>query len=439
VVRWFDPDEPVYISVKDGVRTTSEDLPAWADPSDVIEMATPPPPGKELLTRLQHLEEELAQQQPERHRIYRMSEVVSAVEQRYEDADVAESVTLAEFAASEDLLDARRDTPFDLAVFERASDYALQEYSSLNLSGNGARSVFAIYALMGVAGSLAEEAVTVAKRQLRQLLTEDSSPPGTRLVLSLYDLRSWVDAFEAVTAGRAWIPAASAGRICLSRGDHYRDLARRQPTFEQFHRSLHVALAFYRAAARVFAVVENAGPGRVRPAVFEEAIDRQRTCEEMRVRIEVSLGWAVDVNPMGYNLTYPQRLEAWALSLLHESADRTPAEIYHLSSQLAFPDVVRELAFALLDLAQGRPERAAQRSIGVMGRMEADLPPVLEWGRSYFAYCADLARTSLRMLGREEEARGFDQRLDAEWIRQHMSYDGAIPPPSAGDSSGTGK
>jgi hypothetical protein len=50
--------------------------------------------------------------------------------------------------------------------------------------------------------------------------------------------------------------------------------------------------------------------------VLDEAIDRQRGCEEMRARIGTSIGWAADVNPMGYNLTHPQRLERRILSLL---------------------------------------------------------------------------------------------------------------------------
>ena len=71
--------------------------------------------------------------------------------------------------------------------------------------------------------------------------------------------------------------------------------------------------------------------------MLEEAVNAQRVCEEMRARIEVSFAWAADVNPMGYNLTHPQRLEDWVLSLPREPADRARAEISDLSSQLAFP------------------------------------------------------------------------------------------------------
>jgi hypothetical protein len=420
VVRWYDPDEPRYISVRNGIRTTSKDLPSWADPSDVIEMAPLPPPGRDLFLRLKRLADQISQRDPHRYDLYRMAETVSAIEKRNEHVDVHDAVAFSEISASEDVLDVRADVPFDLAPFRRAVDYAFREYHGLRLSGAGARDVFALDALMEVAGPLAGQAVTIAKQLLRQTFAE-GIVPTQRWVLSLVDLGLWMDAFDMATDGGAWIPAASAGRICLSKGDSYRDAARGEPTFEQFHRALYVALAFYRAAAWLFGVVEWAGPAYVRQPVLEEAIDSQRVCEEMRARIETSLAWAADVNSMGYNLTHPQRLEDWVLSLPQEPAEGARAEISDLSSQLAFPDFVREVALALLDLVQERPERAVRRAASVVAMMEARLGLVAEWGLGYFAYSAKLARAGLRFLGREEEARYFDQRLDADWLRERIS------------------
>lgn len=420
VVHWYDPDEPVYISVRNGVRTTSENLPSWADPSDVIEMASLPPPGKELFLRLRRLADHIGQRDPQRRDMYRMTETVSAIEKRYEQAQVFDAVTFTGIAASEDVLDVRADVPFDLAPFRKAADHAFREYFGLRLSGDGARDVFALQALMEVAEPQAAQAVTVAKQLLRQMFGE-SVLPAQRWSLSLLDLGLWVDAFDLATDDRAWIVAASAARICLSRGDSYRDSARGELTFEQFHRALYLALAYYRAAAWLFGVVERAGPARVRAPVLEEAIGSRRLCEEMRARIEVSIGWAVDVNPMGYNLTHPQRLEDWVLSLLSEQAGRARAEISDLSSQLAFPDFVREIALAVLDLVQDRRERAVRRAARVVAGMEASLALVAEWGLGYFAYSAELARAGLRALGREEEARYFDERLDPGWLRGRIA------------------
>jgi hypothetical protein len=419
VVRWYDPDEPGYISVRNGIRTTSKDLPAWADPSDVIEMASPPPPGRDLFLRLKRLADDISQRDPHRHDMYRMAETVSAIEKRYEHVEIHDAVAFSEISASEDVLDVHADVPFDPAPFLRAADHAFREYDGLRLSGDGVRNVFALRVLMELTGPLADQAVTIAKQMLLQMFSE-SVAPTHRLVLPLLDLGFWMDAFDVATEGGAWIPAASAGRICLSRGDYYRDAARDEPTFEQFHRVLYHALAFYRAAAWLFGVVERAGPAEVRPPVLEEAVNAQRVCEEMRARIEVSFAWAADVNPMGFNLTHPQRLEDWVLSLPREPADQARAEISNLSSQLAFPDFVREVALAVLDLVHGRHERAVRRAAGVVAMMEARLVLVAEWGLGYFAYSAELARVGLRRLGREEEARYFDQRLDVGWLRERI-------------------
>jgi hypothetical protein len=419
VVRWYDPDEPVYISVRNGVRTTSEDLPAWADPSDVIEMASLPPPGKGLLLRLQHLADDIGRRDPQRRDMYRMAETVSAIESRYEDAIVIDEITFAEIAATEDVLDVRADVPFDLTPFQKASEHGYREYNELRLSGDGARNVLALAAMMELAGPLAGQTVATAKQLQRQMFA-DSGLSEARWGLSVLDLSFWIDAFDLATGGGAWILSRSAGRVCLSSGDSCRDSARDQPTFEQFHRTLYTALAYYRAAAWLFGVVERAGAARAGQSSLEEAIDSARICEEMRARIEVSLGWAVDVSTMGYNFTHPQRLEDWVLSLLPEHADRTPAEISDLSSQLTFPDFVRKIALAVLDLVQERPERAVRRAASVVAAMEASLVTVREWGLGYFAYSVELARTGLRLLGREKEARDFDLRLSRDWLDSKM-------------------
>jgi hypothetical protein len=419
VVRWHDPDEPMYISVRDGVRTTSASLPEWADPSDVVDVAAPSPLGRGLSERLRDLAQQIRHRDPERHRMYRMAETVGTVEDLLEDSNVPDLVAAGEMTAQENLLYVRSQTPFDEGAFKRIAERAHKAYDELSFSGNGARKVFALYALMAVGGPWAAQALVIARQQLNLALDQAQLPEGP-LVASVLDISLWMQALDAATEGGAWIPAASAGRICLSLADKYRDSARAEPTFEQFHRVLYLALAHYRAADLLFGMVEQAGLKQVRRPVLEEAIDRQRSCEEMRARIEASIGWAADVNPMGYNLTHPQRLERWTLSLLRSDPGQARARIYDLSSQLAFPDLVRDIALAVLDLAQERPERAVSRAADVVARMEASLALVAEWGLGYFAYAAELARAGLRRLGRNDEAQYYDLRLSSTWLRDQF-------------------
>jgi hypothetical protein len=422
VVRWFDPAEPAYISVRDGVRTTSETIPSWADPSEVIQMAAPSPPGSDLLERLERLEEAVRDADPDRHATYRMADTLAAVRQRHRDELPADAATCAVLAADHAFLDARADLPFDLGEFRELVSKVLREYLDLRMSGNGTRRILALHGMVEVAGLLLDDAMELARERLRRLVDEaDGDLPAARLLLPVHDVQSWIDAFDAVTEGRAWILAASAGRLCLSRADSHRDTARGELTFEQFHRALYMALVYYRAASLCFDVVVNAGPGRVRAPALEEALDRSRTCEEMRARIEVSLGWAVDLNPMGYNLSFPERLDPWIRWLLRNSPGTAVAEVHNLGSQLGMPDFVRDLALASIDLHRGRLERAVDRTRRVVERMEAHLYLVAEWGLGYFAYAVALTAAGLRALGRGGEAKEVEQRLRPDWLRDRLS------------------
>ena len=170
VVYWHDPDESMYISVRDGVRTTSASLPEWADPSDVVDVAAPSSPGRSLSGRLRDLAEQIRRRDPERHRIYRMAETVSAVEDLLEDSRVPDLVVAGEMTAQESLLDVRSQAPFDEGAFERVADRAHKAYDELSFSGDGARNIFALYALMAVGGPWAAQALVIARQQLNLAL-----------------------------------------------------------------------------------------------------------------------------------------------------------------------------------------------------------------------------------------------------------------------------
>lgn len=426
VVRWYDPQEPSYISVRDGLRTTSDTIPPWADPSDVIQMAEPATPGKDLLERLQRLGKAVHERDPDRYAAYRLADTIAAVEARYDDDLLADTVGCMEAAAEHETLDAGADVSLDLDAFRQLTLHARQEYHHLRMSGNGVRNLLALLAVLEVAGPLAEAAVVLAKGELRRLLEEGGRPLGnldSKVVLPVLDLSFWIHSFNMATEGRAWVPAISGGRVCLSSADQYRDSARLALTFEEFHRSLYLALVYYRAAAVLFDTVAQDGPTRVRAPLLEEALDRSRTCEEMRARIETSIGWAVDQNPMGYNLTLPERLEPWVRWLLKASPDTAMAEIYNLGSQLAFPDFVRDVALSVMDLIEGRHERAVGRAARVIEQMESHMLAITEWGMGYFTYTAALAATGLRSLGRDAEAAMFDQRLKPDWIQERLSHE----------------
>jgi hypothetical protein len=351
-----------------------------------------------------------------------MDETVRAVKSRYDDVLAQDTIACAEEFGKIELLDVYADVPFDITAFEHARDYARREYFDLRLSGTGTQNALALLALMQAAGQVGDKTVVFAKRELRRLYEEGGGPAVGKLIVSVFDLMYWIDAFEQVTDDATWIVTLPAARACLSHADTYRDSAVHEPTFEQFHRSLYIALAYYLAASRLFGIVAGEEPTRVRAPLYAEAVDRMTTCEEMRARIEVSLGWAVDVNPMGYNLTYPQRLEDWVLSLLQESADKAMIEIYNLGSQLAFPEVVREAALALIDLAQGRYRNAVQRASRSVAFMEADIRffGVAEWGLGYFAYSVGLAQRGLELLGDAAQAREFAQRLQPAWLHDKL-------------------
>jgi hypothetical protein len=72
VIRYPEPSGPMYISVRDGLRTTSADPPAWADPAEIIDLPERPPPGQVLLARLRAAADGIRALDRDRHATYRV-------------------------------------------------------------------------------------------------------------------------------------------------------------------------------------------------------------------------------------------------------------------------------------------------------------------------------------------------------------------------------
>ena len=395
----------MYISVRDGLRTTSANPPAWADPAEIIDLPERPPPGQVLLARLRDAADEIRALDRDRHVTYRVADTVRAVEERYGDVLTADTAGCFEAIGAEPVLDTRSRGTSGLDGFGRLTDHVLAGYQNLTLSGAAVQRMIALTMLMEVAGDLAGDALAAARAEMSRLYAEGGGEPGAALFVSPLDFGLWTSALRQATSGRAWIPALSAARLCQKRADQYRDAARREVTFEQFHRFLYRGLGYYLAAALLLGVVTGAGPGWVREPLLSEAADRAASCEEMRARIETSIGWAAEVNPLGYNLTYPARLEAWVLSLPRSTA---PVRIYDVSSQLGYPDVIRDVALSVADLAAGRDEQCAQRAAAAARAMAAPaaLPLVVEWGLGYFSYAAAAGPAGTRTARPGRRSRG---------------------------------
>jgi hypothetical protein len=420
VIRYPEPSGPMYVSVRDGLRTTSPEPPAWADPAEIIDVPERPPPGRALLGRLRAAADEVRRLDQDRHAVYRVAGVVRAVEQRYGDVLTADTAGCLEAIGAEPVLDTRSGERDGLAGFRRLTDHVLAGYRELTLSGAAVQRMIALTMLMEVAGDLAGDALAAARAEMSRLYADGGGEPGGTLFVSPLDFGLWTGAFDQTTGGRAWIPALSAARLCQQQADQYRDAARRELTAEQFHRFLYQGLGYYLAAALLLGVVTGAGPGRVREPLLSEAADRAASCEEMRARIETSVGWAAEVNPLGCNLTYPARLEAWVLSL---PATTAPIRIYDVSSQLGYPDVIRDVALAVADLAAGRDAQCAQRAAAAARAMAAPaaLPLTVEWGLGYLSYAAALAQRVLEKLGRAAEAADLARYNDSAWLAAQVA------------------
>jgi hypothetical protein len=288
VIRYPEPSGPMYISVRDGLRTTSADPPAWADPAEIIDLPERPPPGQVLLARLRAAADGIRALDRDRHATYRVADTVRAVEERYGDVLTADTAGCLKAIAAEPVLDTRSRGSSGLDGFGRLTDHVLAGYQNLMLSGEAVQRMIALTMLMEVAGDLAGDAL------------------------------------------------------------------------------------------------------------------------------------AAEVNPLGYNLTYPARLEAWVLSLPRSTA---PVRIYDVSSQLGYPDVVRDVALAVADLAAGREEQCAQRAAAAARQMAAPaaLPLVVEWGLGYFSYTAALAQRVLERLGRAAEAAELARYNDRTWLAEQMT------------------
>ena len=164
VIRYPEPSGSMYISVRDGLRTTSPDPPAWADPAEIIDLPGRPPPGQVLLARLRAAADEISALDQDRHATYRVADTVQAVGQRYGDVLAADTAACLDAIGAEPVLDTRSRGSAGLDGLGRLTDHVLAGYQSLTLSGAAAQRMIALTMLMEAAGDLAGGALAAARR-----------------------------------------------------------------------------------------------------------------------------------------------------------------------------------------------------------------------------------------------------------------------------------
>ena len=362
--------EEAYISIRDGLRTASSKRPEWADPAQIIEVIAPLHSDlvhKRFIGAVKELEVANAEAVTALG-LTKAAEIIApyygASTKRSDLWDIEEAVALSEIGAHE-LLSSTTITPS--GSLQVAND-AASRHLGLEMVGFAARPVVALFALLANMPELIGPLMAAAGEWSDVHIKEGGGdiPPGASVLLAPSDLDTWSAILNSITGGRAWQMFVITAEIIIRFADRKRDEALASLTFEDFNFHLCSSLLQYESAKLLYEQYQRSPDGQFQ----ERASKACLLVDEMNARIRTALQWSVGLT-IGPNFSDPGSLHDWISSLTELPFAEARLEISDLSSQLVFPNIVRDLAIARLEQLYNR-ESGRRRASRALDRLNAD-------------------------------------------------------------------
>lgn len=418
VVRCEVPGQPVeYIVVRNGTRYTTTNPPKWAKEDEILTYRPPEDGGTMVLETLKHLGTEISKLSTLAYEQWDVQKSVETIE-RYSKATPRHADLMATAEVSEVIAEVLQAYPNIQESDKAAGEWAVtclnrlaEKFLLLRLPGDAVRKARALLQFF---------ALHPAPLILYRIGIEQAQPLRNvvQLLIPRLDLGFYLS-HPHLAVSESLIVARGAARFLRRQGKEACRTAVTETSITGFYEQLYQALLYYRSAQQIYEDIEFMGkhvPDIWNIGVLSKAEVRRYwgETEEARVAILVSLDYAAIPRGRGPNPTRPPDF-FWYIDMMLRNLGRDEAEmaIYDMVVQLVCPELLRDLGVAWLHSRHTHTltEKWINRLAKIIGRLEADLVRIVTMGDpNYLIWAYELIGTSLKQMGREDEANSYGQR-----------------------------
>jgi hypothetical protein len=289
------------------------------------------------------------------------------------------------------------------------------EYKKLHLPGNSAKKYVAVLAFLSVHPDAAAF-YAIHEREAEGLLRSriGGAPPQA---LPANDIRYYLTHPESEYY-KSFIAAKGAARMLRRTGKEAVIEALSQVSINIFYEKLYDASLNYLAAREIYGHI--LGLGIMAPSIWKwirltEAEVRNLWVETEEARVTIGASF-VNVVPPGKRALSPMEPDHFfrrlATILEEEGYEKARSTVHDLLARLILPEIVHDLALVLIDVIGHRSsERTLRRARDVLLQLEANAETNQVMGDPNLLPLAySLMAAVLRTLGRDDEARIFDEK-----------------------------